>query len=185
MNVPFARAILNEVQLLGNDIGTLGRREVLLVGEDEEGSGGDLLHHRAEGLVRLLDAAIVRRVDDEDEAVRARVVVAPVLAETALAAEVGEAGLLAVDLELLEVKALGGALLGHRIALARQGFQDCSLAGVVEAEDENTRNVFALSTLTDSTEHIFFVFVCLQLCVVLEEEKSNDNRIYNCEKAEK
>ncbi len=153
LNVPLARAVLRQIQRLGDGPGGLGGGEVLLVGEDEQRRVGDVLDDLAERLVRLVHAAPVGGVDDEDEAVRRRVVVGPELADRALAAEVAEVGLLAVELERAQVEALRRALLRHRV-LGRERLEDRCLAGVVEAQDENARHVLALGTVAKSTKHV-------------------------------
>merc|ERR1719271_2026173 len=99
-----------EPELVGDLRGGHGVRQVLLVGEDEEHRVAHLLlvQHLRELLACVLDAVTVVAIDDEDEALRVLVVVAPQGADLVLAPHVpdGEADVLV--LHCLHVEADGG-----------------------------------------------------------------------------
>ena len=87
-----------------------GVHEVLLVGEDEHGHGGELLllEELSELDARLLDAAAVRRVDHIHQRVGLVKVVPPVRADRLLAANVPHVQFELVLHQRLDIEALGG-----------------------------------------------------------------------------
>ena len=99
-----------QAQLLG-DLGARQRAgDVLLVGEDEQRRARHLavLDDARELGARLVHALAVRRVDDEDEALGAREVVAPQRADLVLAADVPHVELCVLVGDRLDVEADGG-----------------------------------------------------------------------------
>mmetsp|Transcript_46429 Transcript_46429/g.122642 ORF Transcript_46429/g.122642 Transcript_46429/m.122642 type:complete len:208 (-) Transcript_46429:37-660(-) len=147
-------AVLNrcEVEGLGNLIGGRGLQEVLLVGEDEQRDGGELVLREQFTKLRaaLFQAAAVGRVDDVDEGIRGLEVVAPIRANSLLTSNVPD-----VEFETLMHQALDvEALRWHdvRNVLFGQLLQNRRLARVVKAEHEDTGLLLILLHLLQNAE---------------------------------
>lgn len=106
--------------------------------DDNRDDGQHIVRHQPVKLeVRLRESRAVGQVDEKDDAVDTRVVVAPDLAGGRVAAEVERAEADAADGHLLRCRLLGWRVLRH--TAGAQEVQEGRFAGVVEAEEEEFR----------------------------------------------
>lgn len=158
LDLPLTVAALGELKDLSDNLGVLGRGKILLVGKDEHGQARDGLEYLLESGVGLLQATVIGCIYDKHKAVGGGVVVLPELTQGTLAAKITQLGVATVHLEVLDIESLGGALrgdgaLGVLICLSEE-LEDRGLAGVVEAENEDSGVLVPLGTVADGAEHV-------------------------------
>merc|ERR1719515_88698 len=152
LNEPLAVPHAVEPQLLRDLRGGHSVWQVLLVREDEKHGVAHflLVEHLGELLAGILDTVSVVAVDDEDEALRVLVIVAPERTNLVLATDVpdGEADVLVLN--GLDVEADRGDRSHHLPEL--QLVQDRGLPSRVQADHEDSHLLLAEHALPDARE---------------------------------
>jgi hypothetical protein len=101
-----------------------------------------MVHHLLELIMGCPYVILVSGVDYVDDAILILEVVLPETPDGELAADVPDHHLLALDVDLLHVKAVGGGCLHQLVEFHL--VEDCGFAGVVDPRHQNTHFVFAL-----------------------------------------
>mmetsp|Transcript_37923 Transcript_37923/g.88757 ORF Transcript_37923/g.88757 Transcript_37923/m.88757 type:complete len:225 (-) Transcript_37923:6-680(-) len=152
LDVPVALAQRMKAKLVRDLRGIHRVWQVLLVGEDEQDGLAKLVlvEHAVQLVPRLAHTVTIVRIDDEDDALRVLVVVAPERADLVLASHVphGERDVLVLD--SLDVEANGRD--GRDDLAELQLVQDGGLARSVEADHEDAHILLAEELAEDLRE---------------------------------
>mmetsp|Transcript_19579 Transcript_19579/g.58225 ORF Transcript_19579/g.58225 Transcript_19579/m.58225 type:complete len:211 (+) Transcript_19579:79-711(+) len=149
LDVPLAVAQAVQAELVRHLGRGHGVGQILLVREHQEDGLPQLVlvEHAVQLVARVVDAVAVVRVDDEDEALRILVVVAPERADLVLPPDVPHRERDVFVLDRLDVEADRGNR-GHDLA-ELELVEDRGLAGRVEADHEDAHLLLAEHALPD------------------------------------